>query len=56
MIPYKVYEKYLQIAFFFFKVFQSTLIHSTVPMHWRVAAEVYTPKKNPPNPELIEDF
>ena len=55
-IPYKVYKKCPQIVYFLFNILKSTLTQSTVPIHWRVASEVYNPMKKPPNPELTEDF
>ena len=56
MIPYELYKKCPQIAPFFFKIVKSTLIQSTVLIHWRVASEVYIPKKKSPNLELTENF
>ena len=46
----------LKLPLFFFKIVKSTLIQSTVPIHWRVASEVYIPKKKSPNLELTENF
>ena len=54
MITYKVYKKCPWIALFLFKIFQSILKVTTVPIHWRVASEVYIPKIKPHNPQSIE--
>ena len=56
MIPYKVYKKCPRITSFLFKIFKSCLKLSNVPIQWRIASEVYIPKKKPPNPSAIEDF
>ena len=55
-IPYKVYKKCPQISSFLFKIFQSVLKLSNVPIQWRVAAETYIPKIVPPNPSHLQDF
>ena len=56
MIPYRVYKKCPRITSFLFKIFKSCLKLSNVPIQWRIASEVYIPKKKPPNPSAIEDF
>ena len=56
MIPYKVYKKCPRISSFLFKIFQSALKLSNIPIQWRIASEVYIPKKTPPSPSVIEDF
>ena len=56
MIPYKVYKKCPQITSFLFKISKSCLKISNVPIQWRIASEVYIPKKKPPNPSAIKDY
>ena len=56
MIPYKVYKKCARITSFLFKIFQSSFKTSNIPIQWRVASEIYVPKKKPPNPTNIQDF
>ena len=55
-IPYKVYKKCPKAMSFLFKIFKSCVKLSSVPLQWRVAAEVYVPKVKPPNPNKIDDF
>ena len=56
MIPYKVYKKCPRIASYLFKIFQSSLKLKNVPIQWRLASEVFIPKKKPPCVSKIEDF
>ena len=56
MIPYKVYKKCPQLMSFLFKLCLSCQRNQVIPIHWRVAHEVYIPKNKPPNPNLIKDF
>ena len=56
MIPYKVYKKCPRISSFLFKIFKSCIKVSKIPIQWRVASEVYIPKKKPPDSSTIEDF
>ena len=53
MIPYKVYKKCHRITSCLFKIFQSSLKVSVIPVHWRVASEVYVPNKKPPIDQMI---
>ena len=55
-IPYKVYKKCPKAMSFLFKIFKSCVKLSFVPIEWRVAAEVYVPKVDPPIPNKIDDF
>ena len=50
MISYRNYKKCPRITLFLFKIFKPCLKLSNVPIKWRIASEVYIPKKKHPNP------
>ena len=56
MIPYKVYKKIPQLMSFLFKLCLSCQRNQVIPIFWRIAHEVYTPKNKPPNPSSVKDF
>ena len=55
-IPYKVYKKRPKINKFLFKFFLSCMNKGIIPLQWRSAKEIYTPKINPPTAYNISDF
>ena len=56
MITHKVYKKCPKIRSNLFKIFQSYIKCSTVPIQWCLASKIFIPKVVPPDPSTIDDF
>ena len=55
-ISYKVYKKCPRISKFLFKIFQACFKRCEIPIQWRSAQEIYSPKVSSPSEDKLSDF
>ena len=56
MVPYKVYKACDDLSRYLYYILLSCFRSKHVPINWRIAKEIYIPKKDNPNEQSIADF